>query len=63
MRKKKMALEKTSLYKRIVEENGFDFAIPSSHIIQLSLDIIYKEIQELKEKIDKYEKEQDKKED
>lgn len=49
-------LSKTSLYKRIIEENNFDYAIPGSHIIQLSLDIIYKEIQELKAELNKSKK-------
>lgn len=51
------ALNKTSLYKRIVEENNFDYGIPNSHLIQLSLDVIYKEIQELKEEIKKIKEE------
>lgn len=51
------ALNKTSLYKRIVEENNFDYGIPNSHLIQLSLDVIYKEIQELKKEIKKIKEE------
>lgn len=55
------SLSKTSLYKRIVEENNFDFAIPNSHLIQLSLDIIYKELQELKEEVQKIKNEKNNK--
>ena len=46
-----MALKRTTLYNKIVTDNDFDYAIPGSHIIQLSLDIIYNELQELKKEI------------
>lgn len=55
------ALNKTSLYKRIVEEHNFDFGIPNNHLIQLSLDVIYKELQELKEEVKKIKEEKNNK--
>ena len=56
-----MALNKTSLYKKILETHGFDFSLPNTHIIQLSLDMIFQEIQELKEEVQKIKNEKNNK--